>query len=246
MLISLTSLISSHIFIQTQGPYVFCAIDLSLYDAVSSLPQGTLGEMVCPRMCHGCNPAKGDNNYLTPWDYENVTICYEMNCTVLNMTATYDPARDGPVLSQIRSLRKLTLTHNSLISLNSTMQELVDLLDINLGHNNLLWFPTAELSSQVQLLELDLSHNLIQNLPTGMLTHLPKLRVLYLTHNMIEHVESYAFAHTASNIHGNVFTSTESLRLPQNAKSITPPKHRYAHNDQHRKSRSCGKKIHHT
>ena len=71
------------------GPYVFCSVDLSLYDAVSSLPPGTLGEMVCPRMCHGCNPAKEDNSYITPWDYDNVTACFEVNCTVLNMTYTY-------------------------------------------------------------------------------------------------------------------------------------------------------------
>ena len=116
----------------------------------------------------------------------------------------YDPERDGPMLSQIRSLRKLSLTHNNLTALNSTMRELVDLLDINLRNNNLSWFPKEELSSQIYLLELDLSYNHIRNLPRGMLTQLPALRVLFLTHNRIDHVESYAVAHTVSPLHGTL------------------------------------------
>ena len=197
------------------GSTVFCNLDVSPFDGVSTVPSGTTGAMICPKMCHGCNPANSNDTYVTPWDYDNITICYQVNCTVLNMTGTYNPETHAFMLSQLTALRKVTLTQNNLTSLGSVFQGHVDILDMNLRHNSLSYFPKSELSSQHKLLELDLSYNLIHDIPTGILTELSALRVLYLGHNMISHIGSYAFSHNAIDLHGTYLSLSPSFLLIQ-------------------------------
>lgn len=186
------------------GANIFCEFDLSEHDAVNQLPRGILGKMVCPKMCHGCSPAADGSSYITPYDYDNVTACYNVNCTILNSTAKFVQERDGVLFSEITSLRKVTLSNNNLTHLGDMFKRQVDLLDLVLRINRLSWFPTSELSSQINLIEIDLSYNLIENISTSALSSWPKLRILYLTHNKIRYIEKFAFAASISELFGTL------------------------------------------
>lgn len=175
--------------------------------SLAAIVLGSGGAARCPRRCR-CGPR--------PW-FSPSSVYAEaatVDCNDLGLALLPQPL---PPDTQV-----LLLQTNNIVSLETALDHLPNILEIDLSQNNISSLGDLGLGSLLQLLSLHLEENRIQQLPDGGLVALPNLQELYINHNLIASIWPAAFRGltrlTRLHLNSNRLTSIDShwfLHLPK-------------------------------
>ena len=111
------------------------------------------------------------------------------NLTYLDMSFNKPISVNSTPFRELEYLEDLKLRGCGLKNLSDTMfTGILNLLMLNLGHNDLDYLPSGVFVRLTKLEVLDLSYNNLDHLPSGLFVGLTKLKVLDLSYNNLDHL----------------------------------------------------------